>query len=168
MQHDYFQLLIQSAQRGRKNAFIDLCELNAKKIYTLCVRMLANEAVAKEITIQIFLQAWENIKFVRKDTSFDIWLKGIANYTILEEIRTKNKRNELKITGDTIPESINPLEKSILSLPEIERIIFIMYQIEGYTFEEISDFLYEHSIEEIKSRLRKTRREIAGVLKDEL
>lgn len=168
MQHDYFQLLIQSAQRGRKNAFVDLCELNAKKVYTLCVRMLANERLAKEITIQIFLQAWENIKFVRQDTSFDIWLKGIANYTILEEIRTKSKRTELNISGDDTASSDNKLENFILSLPERERIIFIMYQIEGYTFQEIADFLYEHSKDEIKSILRDTRRKIAEALKDEL
>ncbi len=169
MQHDYFQLLIKSAQQGRKNAFVDLCELNAKKVYTLCVRMLGNERLAHEISIQIFLQAWENIKFVRADSSFEIWLKGIAIYTILEEIRTGNKGNEIEISPeDPLPVSENPIENKILSLPRTERIVFIMYQIEGYTFQEIADFLYDHSVEEIKSILRESRRKITGELKNEL
>jgi RNA polymerase sigma-70 factor (ECF subfamily) len=169
MQHDYFQLLIKSAQRGRKNAFIDLCKLNAKKIFTLCVRMLVNKKVAEIIMIQIFKQAWENIRFVREEIAFDVWLKSIAIYTILEEIRTKKIENDLgSSTSDTQVTSSNSLEVMIMSLPEKERIIYIMNEIEGYTFQEISDFLYDYSENEIKFILRETRSKLARALPDEL
>jgi RNA polymerase sigma-70 factor (ECF subfamily) len=131
--------------------------------------MLANKTLAKEITIQIFLQAWENIRFVRTDIPFDVWLKSIAIYTILEEIRTKKRTNELTIKEEAVkPDSPNPLEVMILSLPETERIIFILHQIEGYTYQEISDFLYDYSDTEIKFILRETRHKLAEAFKDEL
>ena len=130
---------------------------------------LSQYRLAKEITVHIFLQAWENIQFVRKDTPFDLWLKGIAIYSILEEIRTKARTNQLKSKDkEDKPNANNPLEVMILSLPETERIIFIMHQIEGYTFQEISDFLYDYSENEIKFILRETRHKIAEALKDEL
>lgn len=171
MQHDYFRLLITSAQGGRKNAFIDLCELSAKKIYTLAVRMLVDPNVAKIVTVDIFIQAWENIKFVREDTPFDIWLKGIAIYTILDEIRTKSRRETLKKSKTPGHESFDvddKLESMILALPEKERVIFILHEIEGYTYQEISDFLHEYKLNEIKFIIRETRQKLVEALDDEL
>jgi RNA polymerase sigma-70 factor (ECF subfamily) len=169
MQHDYFQLLVQAAQRGRKNSFIDLCELNAKKIFTLCVRMLTNETLAHHISVKIYLQAWENIQFVRADTAFEVWLRSIAIYTILEEIRTKKLREELKLTSEEIPPATNdPLEKILLHLPEIERAIYILHEMEGYTYSEITDFFTNYDEQEIKSSVRNIRRKIAMELKNEL
>lgn len=169
MQHDYFQLLIQSAQKGRKNAFIDLCELNTKKIYTLCVRMLANKKVASKITIQIFLQAWENIQFVRTDTPFELWLKSIAIYALLEEIRTKTVTTSIEFDKeDTNITTDNKLDELLVNLPEKERIIFLLRESEGYTFDEIKDFFNEYALEEIKLLFGETRRKILEAMKDEL
>lgn len=169
MQHDYFQLLVQSAQRGRKNAFIDLCEMNAKKIFTLCVRMLSNTTLAQHIIVKIYLQAWENIQFVREDTAFEVWLRSIAIYTILEEIRTKALRKKLDIqANETPPVTGNPLENYILKLPEPQRIIYILHEMEGYTYSEIGDFFTDYNETEIKSIVRKIRGNIAEELKDEL
>ncbi len=169
MQHDYFQLLIKNAQKGRKNAFIDLCKLNGKKIYTLCVRMLANKKISDVLTVQIFKQAWENIRFVREEISFDTWLKGIAIYNILEEVRTKKIKEKFGgALTDAQVVSTDPLEVMILSLPEKERIIFIMNQIEGYTYQEISDYLFDYTEKEIKFILRETRVKLAEAMTNEL
>lgn len=167
MQHDYIKLLINSAQQGRKNAFIDLCELSAKKIYTLCYRMLVNHNLAKVVTLEIFKQAWENIRFIREDISFDIWLKGISVFTILDEIRSKKRRKELEKKKENIAvekaENIDRLELMILSLPEKERVIFILHEIENYSYPEISDFMHEYSSNEIKFIVQSTRRKLIEV-----
>ncbi len=172
MQHDYISLLISSAQQGRKNSFIELCELSAKKIYNICLRMLSNEPLAISVSKEIFMQAWENIKFIREDISFDLWLKGITVYTILDEIRTKSRFKKLSskeknMLPDT-SKSKEKLEAMILSLPEKERVLFVLHEIENYTYSEIHDFLSEYPLSEIKFYIRETRRKLCEALCDEL
>lgn len=172
MQHEFIKLLIHSAQRGRKNAFIDLCEMNMKNIFTLCVRLLADKRLSKQISIEIFTQAWENIRFVRDDSTFDAWLKGIAVYTILDEIRTRERTKEFENSSasdeDEAVETENQLESLIIALPENERVTYILHDIEGYSYSEISDFLHEMSEEEIQSSVKQTRRKLIESTKNGL
>jgi RNA polymerase sigma-70 factor (ECF subfamily) len=165
MQHDFLDLLIKSAKQGKKNAFRELCNLNIKKIYNIAVRFVLNEKIAEVVTQNIFIEAWENLKFLREDQSFEEWLKGIAIYKLLDELRTGKIKNEL-IEAEVISENDLELtskekdENIILSLPEKERIAFILKDIEKYTYEEISDFIYDLTVEEIKKIVRQTRRGI--------
>ncbi|PIQ09041.1 MAG: hypothetical protein COW71_08640 [Ignavibacteriales bacterium CG18_big_fil_WC_8_21_14_2_50_31_20] len=165
MQHDYEKLLIQSAKQEKKNAYRELCSINLKKIYNISVRFLLNEKVAEIITQDIFIEAWDNLKFLRDDQSFDIWLKSIAIYKLLDEIRTKKLKDRLieeNVIFDNEKEIVSDdkLENIILSLPERERISFILHDIEKYTYEEIADFFADLTKEEIKKMIRETRKEI--------
>ncbi|MBU0560022.1 MAG: hypothetical protein KKG93_10690 [Bacteroidetes bacterium] len=140
----------------------------------MAVRILVDLDKAKEVTVNTSLAAWENIKFVRPDTPFDIWMKGIALFNIFTIIREQASKSEsssenLKpITPNTAIHSKNKLELLIMSLPDKERLIFILYSIEGYTYQEVSDFLPEFSVGEIKFVVRETRKKLIEALKDEL
>ena len=165
MQHDFLKLLIKSAKQGKKNAYRELCNLNVKKIYNIAVRFVLNEKIAEVVTQNIFIEAWENLKFLREEQSFEAWLKGIAIYKLLDELRTGNikkglidagviSENDLELTSKEKDENI------ILSLPEKERVAFILTDIEKYTYEEIADFINDLTIEDIKKIVRQTRRGI--------
>ena len=165
MQHDYQKLLIKSAQQGKKNAFRELSNINLKKIYNIAVRFILNEKVAEIVTQDIFIEAWNNIKFLREEQPFDAWLKGIAIFKLLDELRTKKVRNRL-LEEDIISPTdleISSSEKDeniILQLPEKERISFILHDIEKYTYQEISDFINDMTMDEIKEMIRDTRKGI--------
>ena len=165
MQHDYEKLLIQSAKQKKKNAYRELCNINLKKIYNISVRFLLNEKVAEIITQDIFIEAWDNLKFLRDDQSFDIWLRSIAIYKLLDEIRTEKLKNRLieeNIIFNNEKEIVSDdkLENIILSLPERERISFILHDVEKYTYEEVADFFPDLTKEEIKEMVRETRKKI--------
>jgi RNA polymerase sigma-70 factor (ECF subfamily) len=172
MQHDYIRLLIKSAQQGKKNAYRELCEINLKKIFNMAVRFIHNKVIAEEITQNIFIEAWENLKFLREDQSFEVWLKSIAVYKILDELRT-NKIKDRLFEEELISEKdfeihcTDKFENLILSLPEKERIAFILHEIEEYTYAEISDFINDMSQEQIKEIIRNTRRSIIDTAKYE-
>ena len=165
MEEDYIKLLIKSAKQGKKNAYKELCNINLKKIYNIAVRFLLNEKIAEVITQDIFIEAWTNPHFLREDQSFEIWLKSIAIYKLLDEVRSEKVKTHL-ISENIVDEneseisSNERLESIILSLPEKERITFILHDIEKYTFEEISDFFSDLKKEEIKQMVRETRRGI--------
>lgn len=165
MQHDYIKLLIKSAKQGKKNAYRELCNINIKKIYNIAVRFLLNEKVAEIITQDIFIEAWDNLRFLREEQSFEVWLKSIAIYKLLDETRTgkiKAKLIDDKLISEHEKEinSTDRFENIILSLPEKERISFILHDVEKYTYEEIADFFSEMTKEEIKQIIRETRKGI--------
>ncbi|PJA96584.1 MAG: hypothetical protein CO129_05820 [Ignavibacteriales bacterium CG_4_9_14_3_um_filter_34_10] len=168
MQHDYINMLISAAKQGRKNSFLDLCEFNLKKIYNFSLRMLANVELASIITEEVFEQAWINIKTVRDDVSFELWLRGIAIYSILDEIRSHKRKSEFGIQDNPPKEFLNNFDKFLMTLDDKQRIIFVLHEIEGYKYHEISEVLYEYDIEDIKATNIATREKMGQDLADEL
>lgn len=162
MQNDQIKQLIKSAQGGNKNAYRELCNSNIRKIYNLAVRLILNIEIAEVLTENIFIEAWENIKSIREDQELVAWLNSIAIYKILDEIRTNEIKKELlkkKIIteSDFSILSTDKFENLILILPDRKRIVFILHEIEKYTYDEIADFSDEMTKDEIKNIIQATR-----------
>ncbi len=162
MQNDQIKQLIKSAQEGNKNAYRELCNANIRKIYNLAVRLILNIEIAEVLTENVFIEAWENLKSIREDQELGAWLNSIAIYKILDEIRTNEIKNEL-LKKKIITESsfsilsTDKFENLILILPDRKRIVFILHEIEKYTYDEIADFSDEMTKDEIKNVIQATR-----------
>jgi len=155
---NYIKYLIELSQKGRKNSFIELCNFNLLNVYALSLRIVASKALAKEMTKVIFSAAWENIVHFREEIPFPDWLKAISVYTILEEIRSKKIFSELNVdVAEDRPESKYLLDQMIFNLPEKERIIFVLHELEGYSPQEISDFLGDMSKTSVVEVLKSVR-----------
>jgi len=162
MQNDQIIQLIKSAQEGNKNAYRELCNANIRKIYNLAVRLILNIEIAEVLTENVFIEAWENLKSIREEQELGAWLNSIAIYKILDEIRTNEIKKEL-LKKKTITESsfsilsTDKFENLILILPDRKRIVFILHEIEKYTYDEIADFSDEMTKDEIKNVIQSTR-----------
>ena len=133
--------LVESTRNGNNNAFEQLFKMQVGYVFAISFRLLVDLEDAYENTSNVFLKAWETISMVRRDSPFILWLKAIAIYSSLQRIREKDKS---KITGNKpIPDNIGLsfLDQEIISLPESERIVFILSDIEHYQKEETSDLL---------------------------
>jgi DNA-directed RNA polymerase specialized sigma24 family protein len=110
-------------------------------VFAISLRLLADIEDANENTSKIFIEARKTISMVRRDSPFILWLKAIAIYSSLQRIREKdkNKRDRNKQTPDR--KGLNFLDQEIISLPETERIVFVLSDIEHYQIQEISDLL---------------------------
>ncbi len=156
----YILNLIAVSQKGNKNAFLQLVELYLGNIYLLSLRLLNDRKIAEEVTKGIFLHSWQNLKQIRGDTSFSSWLHGIAIYKILELIR-KNKSADTNIQSSIEPKpyySNKKLENQITDLDDDQRVAFILHDIEGYSYSEVSDLLVastEQSVAELVHSARK-------------
>lgn len=154
---NYVLYLIERSQAGVRNSFFDLCEINLHTVFNISYHLLSTIEAAKKNALDTFFHVWETIKDFNSQTSFVLWLKELTvKYAIFEM-----KRNGLSYSYKPL---INPssdphelLEQMIKCLPDEDRIILILHDMEDYTFKEIMNFLPGLSQDEIKSKLINAR-----------
>ncbi len=166
----YIINLIASAQKGNKNSFLQLVELNLGNIYLLSLRLLNDQKLASEITKEIFIHTWQNLKQIRSDTSFSSWLHGIAIYKNLELIKKrKSDKSGRGSLESSKPTYINKkLEYHLSELDEEERITFVLHDIVGYSYGEISDLLSDYTKESIIEFIHSARKKLAKEFENDL
>ncbi|MEG8946237.1 sigma factor-like helix-turn-helix DNA-binding protein [Rosettibacter firmus] len=151
---NYVNYLIELSQAGRKSAFFDLCEINLKNVFTVIYYLTLDYELSKKIAVKTFLQAWENIKYYDYKISFALWIKDIAiKFAIQHVNRLVIPNKEIELTDD----KLKNLELLIMNLDYERRIIFILHDLEGYTYEEIANYLETDTIDDIKAKLIETR-----------
>jgi RNA polymerase sigma-70 factor, ECF subfamily len=163
---NYVDYLVSLSKEGRTRSFIDLCEINLRNVYSVIYRLICDQKAASSLTIFTFLKAWERIDEYDTNKSFALWLKKMGViYTILD--LKQNPRNAVPHQARNYYKSdLEFLEAIILSLPTNERIIFVLHDLEGYSYEDLSiSFADNMVVDEIRSMLIKTREYIVDRLK---
>lgn len=161
---NYILYLVQLSKQGRQQAFFELSGINLNNVFTVSYRLLADIKAAKSFSVKTYLKAWEKIKLFDESESFAQWIKNISISLAIEELFRINdagiddylkKRKTLGITN---------LEELIITLPVEDRIIFVLHDLERYSYREISSYFPEMIPDEIKTRLIKTREYLIGKL----
>ena len=140
---------VRQAQAGNSGAFADLCKENSCRLYALCLRMLADKELAKELVQDAIVRAWQMIGTYRGESPFSAWIHRIAVNAVLDHFRAK-RRLSLRVEftddleslerNDHFPETETTidLEDAIAALPAQARSVLILHDIEGYRHEEIA------------------------------
>jgi RNA polymerase sigma-70 factor (ECF subfamily) len=120
-----------------------LYRINVSRLYALSLRLSGNGETANKITIDTFIQANQEISSYNEELTFFSWLKKIIFSQILEELQTKEEtagRTESTGTGES-KLFINEIDKSILALPDNQRVILVLHDIENQIPEAISGLM---------------------------
>jgi RNA polymerase sigma-70 factor (ECF subfamily) len=149
--------LVDRARRGDVDAFEQLYRIHAGRVYALCLRLAADPVVARELTQDTFVKAWDALPRFRADASLTTWLHRIAVNALLERRRGEKRRTaRVSLAGDdddgdgagvfdgagavlgpAFATAID-LERAIGALPPGVRRAFVLHAVEGYTHEEIA------------------------------
>jgi RNA polymerase sigma-70 factor, ECF subfamily len=159
---NYVDYLIETARAGSKRAFFDLCEINLKNIFTISFRLLADYQETKKITLDTFWGAWNNFKDYNPNISFAVWIKNLAILYSINKLRNSSLQIPAIADKSSYSSKTEYLEKLITTIPTDERIIFVLHDLEGYSYKEISHFFQELEIDEIKTKLVNTREFLMG------
>ncbi len=152
----YIIYLLELSKRGRQRGFLELCQINLRNVFTIAFRLLYDTELAKKVTVNTFLKAWEEIKLFDIRKPFVDWIKHIAVGLAIEETTNFPEQKNVQPSKSTFAE-IPYLENLINALPVEDRIIFVLHDIEGYSYEQINFFFKEMIIDEIKTKLIQTR-----------
>ena len=170
--------LIESCIKGDVHAFKTLVEKLQTYAYTLAFRILLNEEEAKDAVQDSFIKIWKNLRSYNGKYLFTTWMYRIVVNTCIDRLKEIKKQSE--INSDSISESSNA-EDSIINremarqirqlskgLPEKQRIIFILNDLQGLSLDESSEVLnmakglvksnLYYARKSIKEKLLKNRR----------
>ncbi|WP_113662531.1 RNA polymerase sigma factor [Pedobacter nanyangensis] len=130
----------------------------------ICIRYLNNRDDALEAANDSFIKVFKSIGSFNEEHDFKPWFRKILINTSLDHKRRSMRFSEALELTDTIPQSIHTSVIDKLSaqdilglmkhLNELQRTVFNLYEIDGYSHKEISGML---NIPESSSRTYLTR-----------
>jgi RNA polymerase sigma-70 factor, ECF subfamily len=168
--------VIRLAQRGDARAFERLYRQHSARVYALCMRMLRNPDEAEDSMQEVFLHVFRKIQGFRGASAFSTWLHRVTINTVLMRLRrSRMARTEFventeinQETGMVRRELGAPdlhvegyvdrvaIENAIQQLPPRCKMMFVLYDIQGYAHREIANLL-GCSVGNAKSQLHKAR-----------
>ncbi|MDD2797486.1 MAG: sigma-70 family RNA polymerase sigma factor [Bacteroidales bacterium] len=158
--------LIESCLKNDRKAQKELYDRYSRKMMGVCFRYTGDSETAKDMLQDGFIKIFASLSTFQFNGSFEGWMRRIFVNTCLEHLRKNDILHDaadldhaaapLSGSSYSVVESMsaNDLMKIIGELPKGFRLIFNMYEIEGYSHKEIAEVL---GITESTSRSQLTR-----------
>jgi RNA polymerase sigma-70 factor (ECF subfamily) len=156
-----------------QNEFVQLVAPFKDKVFRLAKRLLVSREEAEDATQEVLIKLWSKKEGLAQYNSIEAVAMTMTKNYCLDQLKSKRAGN-LKIVHTNFTDreaslqqkvedsdSLNWVEKVINQLPEQQRLIIQLRDIEQYEFEEIAKILEmnETAIRVALSRGRKTIRE---------
>jgi RNA polymerase sigma-70 factor, ECF subfamily len=177
------QLVLRAKARDLA-AFEVLVGRHEEKIYRLAMRLVRNESDAQEITQEAFLAAWRNLDGFEGKAQFGSWLYRVAANAALMHLRSARRRPAVSAdVGASVLEAAardgaglggrgdwanrpdeqlqsaelrEHIQLAIDALPDTQRDVFLVRDIEGLSTEETAEVLGV-TVPTVKTRLHRAR-----------
>ncbi len=173
--------LVRRVQAGDKSAFDVLVLKYQQKVINLVTRYVHDPHIAMDVSQESFIKAYRGLKNFRGDSAFYTWLYRISINTAKNHLVSKSRRmpdddidaqeaeqydggGMLRDLGTPEHEMLtdeirNTLTAAIEALPDDLRIAITLRELEGLSYEEISEAM-ECPIGTVRSRIFRARESI--------
>jgi len=169
--------LLERLRAGDPRAFEALVIAYQHRVFSVALRMLGSRAEAEEIAQEVFLRAHGALADFRGDARLSTWLYAIASRLCLNRLASPDRRvvrGDEALADVPAPEAdaADAAERSeldaalraaIAELPEERRLVLVLRDVEGLSYEEIAEALALDP-GTVRSRLHRARMQ----LKDKL
>ncbi len=137
--------LIESCKRGSLRGFERLYELHAHRMKSLAFHLLGSREDAEDTVQEAFLKVYRAVRGFEGQSSFSTWIYRILINCCYDVMRKQQRLAERparrEFGADTkLPLKI-ALERALSLLNERQRIVFLMYEVEGLKHSEIAGIL---------------------------
>ena len=168
--------LIEKCKKNDRKAQFELYDREYKPLMQIAFRYHPNEEDAAEVVNLAFFKILTNLEKFDPEYSFGGWCKKVLMNTIIDEFR-KNKKFDNQISAEdsamevfvdnsSVELAMETEEVSIIlnQIPENERLVFNLYEMEGYSHKEIAQQLgvSERSTKRFLSRAKLNLKEIVS------
>jgi len=148
--------LVARVVKGDENAFLNLYDRYASRVYGLTLRVLGDAMLAEEVTQDTFLKLWSRARqFDPHKGQLGTWLLTIAHRTALDRLRLENRRlsasnaQDPEETWSFLPDEATQSNEArwrslyfaVQSLPEEQRRVIDLAYYKGMSQSEIAEIL---------------------------
>ena len=170
--------LVDRLRHGDPRAFENLVIAYQHRVFGVALRMLGNRAEAEELAQEVFLRVHRAIGEFRGESKLATWLYAITSRLCLNRLASGERRmarqGEETLTRLASSE-IGPaaemergeletaLHRAIAELSEERRIVVVLRDLEGLSYEEIAAAL-DLELGTVRSRLHRARMDLRDKL----
>ena len=173
-------LLAEGLRAGEESAYEALLQRFENPIYGVIHRLMDDPVDAPDVVQEVFLKVFRNIDQFRGDSSLKTWIYRIAVNEARnhhrwfgrhrsQEVRLEQAAPDLPSIGDRLEDPTNDpfqitldrevqqlIEDSLKTLSSHQRAVLVLRELEGLSYDEISEIL-EISLGTVKSRILRGR-----------
>ena len=173
--------LVKDLQAGEMGSFEQLANLYQKKIYALSFNLTRNVTDSQDVTQEVLLTLFKKGHTFQGRSAFSSWVYRITLNATYMKLRTRKKEPNISI-DELLPsfngsgfqqekiqdwsentesllfdnETREIIQKAVDLLPDKEKIVFLLRDVEGLSTEKVSGIL-ELTVPAVKSRLHRAR-----------
>ena len=169
------------SSRRKTGEFERLAAENERPVYALCFHMLGNREDAQDCAQETMLRAFRAFSSFRQEAAFSTWITRIAMNVCTDALRKRRDAVSLDAlredTGFDVPdpaptayarleekERLLILREGMALLPPDMREVIALRDMQGKSYEEISDIL-NVPLGTVKSRVSRAREKLTEILK---
>jgi RNA polymerase sigma-70 factor (ECF subfamily) len=170
-------LLARRAAAGQTDAWDELIDLYGERLYNLALHFAGSREEAEDLTQEIFLRLYQNLRQYRGDCPLVSWALRLSRNLCIDHYRhARQERRSLRVpeevlahlpAGDDVQaqaqwrEEVEAVHEALAKMPEEMAEVVLLRDLQGWSLEEVASYL-DIPVGTVKSRLHRARLEVAG------
>jgi RNA polymerase sigma-70 factor (ECF subfamily) len=171
-------LLARLASAGRADAWEELLALYGERIYNLAFHFAGSAADAEDLTQEIFLRLYQNLRLYRGDVPLAAWALRLSRNLCIDHYRRARRERRAGVTAEEVlaampaggddpqaeaqrRQQLRTVYRELEAMPEGLAEVVLLRDLQGWSQEETAAWL-EVPVGTVKSRLHRGRLELAG------
>jgi RNA polymerase sigma-70 factor (ECF subfamily) len=154
-----------------QEVFLSLLLPIQDRLFRTAYRLLLNEEEAKDIVQDVFIKLWNRRHELEKCKSVEAWCITVTKNAALDRMKSKKYRNteimsvvqkgrnNIVDTSVETKDAMDITRRIINSLPEKQRLLIHLRDVEGFAYEVIAEIM-QLTIGEVKIGLFRARKKI--------
>ena len=179
--------LIERVLTGDVEAFRELVERHQRRVFLFVRNLVRHAPDAEDLVQEVFIRVFRHLHRFDQTKKFSTWIYTIASNLAKNELRNRSrnplvffqtiKRNweadhrPLQFEDTTArPDDLyrkrflkDAVERCVTQLPEHHRVVFVLRELEGKSYEEIAE-ITGCNLGTVKSRLNRARNSFAQLI----
>lgn len=156
------------------NALAELTRRHADAVYRVALSVTRSHEMAEDVAQDALLKAWQALPTFRGEAPLKNWLLRITHNTAISALR---RRRDIHLDPAEMPEApeaahlsvearvvdragMDAFEAALGELDDLSRAVVVLREVEGLSYEEISQVL-DVPLPTVKTRLLRSRRVLA-------
>ncbi|MCH2082454.1 MAG: RNA polymerase sigma factor [Saprospiraceae bacterium] len=145
------------------------------KLYRFTLGIIKDAAEAQDVVQEVLIKVWNKRDELDHINNIEAWCMRLTKNLAIDKLRSKHRRTEdiettysLSSNESTpfeqtaVKDSVSKIKNMIADLPQKQKEVILLRDIEGFSYQEISDTL-NMSLAQVKTNLFRARQRIKAL-----